>query len=85
LKGIFDGIVQFRATVSDVGIVNLQAGDTIDFALGRGPDNSHAFDRVVLTAQITAVPEPSSLISAALGLVILGGYAEWRRGRSAKR
>lgn len=35
--------------------------------------------------RLTAVPEPSSLISAALGLAGLAGYAGFRRGRSAKR
>ncbi len=45
-----------------------------------------SFDNLIIEAQgITGmVPEPASLVSAALGLVGLAGYAGWRRVRSRR-
>jgi hypothetical protein len=84
---LFDGVALFRSTVSDTRSISLAAGDTIDFTLGRGPDNNDAWDRIVLSAQIraSAVPEPSGLVSAALGLAALAGYIGWKRVRSERK
>jgi hypothetical protein len=67
------GTVLLRATFSDSRSLFLNAGDTIDFALGRGADATNAWDRVVLSARISVVPEPSTVVLTGIaGVMGLG-------------
>jgi hypothetical protein len=43
-------------------VLNLAAGDTLDFAVGDGHDQSYFSDVTGITARITLVPEPTSLL-----------------------
>jgi hypothetical protein len=50
-------------------VLNLSAGDTIDLAVGIGPDNRYDWDRVRLTETVSSVPVPGTLILLVSGLV----------------
>lgn len=56
-------------------LLSLSVGDRIDFTVGRGQNDTFISDSTGLVATINFVPEPSSLILAALGIV---GLAAWR-------
>ena len=63
---------------------NLKAGDTIDFIEMNGPNVYHL--STGLAAQISAVPEPSSLVLAGFGMVAGSGYWVFkRRGKNARK
>jgi hypothetical protein len=85
---LFAGEVTGFGSSSDVVVpsmlLNLAAGDTIDFAVGFGTDDNFFFDTTGLSARITnvtpvvtPVPEPGMLILLVIGLVGVTGY---RRG-----
>ena len=65
----------------------LNIGDTIDFAVGFGPNSNFGSDSTVLDATITtrplsppaSVPEPSSLF----GLGCLGAFVYWQQRRTS--
>lgn len=48
---------------------------------GNHPEELYRIDSLRIRVEGTAVPEPSSLLSAALGVAALAGYAGWRRVR----
>jgi hypothetical protein len=83
---LFDGLVNgFGDTASFTGTRVLRAGETIDFAVGVGPDGSLLFDTTGLDATITAitvVPEPDSLLLFTLGVFGLG-YVGRRKAAGA--
>lgn len=58
--------------------IALSAGDTLDFIVGPGADNSGGGNNTQLFVQIT-IPEPSTLALLALAGVCLGGCAAFRR------
>jgi hypothetical protein len=58
------------------GPLALTLGDTIDFIVGDG-SNGYINDHTAITAQITAVPEPSTFALLALG----SGFLLWRTRR----
>lgn len=58
--------------------LSLNTGDTLDFAVGPGNSGS-IFDSVVLDVTISAVPEPKSWATLALGLSMLAASSAWRR------
>ena len=72
-----DGAVNGLVTVASSGI----SRDTFDPL----PDGSFNLDFTGTVAGPTAVPEPSSLILACLGLAGLAGYAAWGRLRGWPR
>ena len=51
------------------GIVTLNAGGYLDFAVGRGANNEFSYDGTALSIQVTPVPVPRRLCNAAVGLV----------------
>lgn len=59
--------------------LSLVAGDTIDFAVGRG-NSSFLFDSTGLFASVAMVPEPSTLGLVASGAMLLAAGALLRRG-----
>lgn len=72
------GDVDGPTSVSFTESVSLMAGDTVDFVVGRGADNSFNFDGTILAATISTppVPLPAGLPLLAAGL---GGFALVRR------
>jgi MYXO-CTERM domain-containing protein len=64
--------------VSDSAL--LAPGAYLVFGNSSAFDGPHYLDNLRLST--VAVPEPSSLVSAALGLAALAGYATWRRIRT---
>jgi hypothetical protein len=67
------------------GQLSLLQGQTVDFAVGFGPNQNYYYDSTGLSVVITAaVPEPSAAVMLLLGLSGLGGLA-WRRRRQAVR
>lgn len=79
----FDAIVNGFDTASNQpfsGQLSLLAGDTLDFAVGYGPNMTYFEDSTALAATITAVPEPGSL-----ALLSLPAAAWWVRRRRKAR
>jgi len=71
------------------GIVSVNAGDTVDFAVGLGSRPSYYGDSTGISATISSsppssVPEPSSMILLGSGALFLIGY-RMRRGIAAAR
>ena len=60
-------------------ILSVKAGDTIDFAVGFGPDGNYGFDSTGIAATLTAVPEPVSVLMLTLGVGIVGAIRLGRR------
>jgi hypothetical protein len=81
---VFDG-VGIGSGPSFSTLRALQAGDTIDFAVGFGSPiiGSYFNDSTGLAAQIRVVPEPVSLIMLWTGLVGMLSYAGCRRASMA--
>lgn len=57
-------------------ILNLAAGQTVDFAVGYGSNRSYFYDSTGMTARVTAVPEPTTVAMMITGLA---GIAVRRR------
>jgi hypothetical protein len=53
--------------------LSLVAGDTIDFAVGDGPDGTFQRDTTGISATISNVPEPGTWAAAALGVFAVFG------------
>jgi hypothetical protein len=67
----------FRTFTFNSTFTNLTS---VSWRQGTGEGNAHQFDNIVLNAN--AVPEPASLATAGLGVLMGLGYA-WRRKRAA--
>jgi MYXO-CTERM domain-containing protein len=79
-----DNPFNFAAGSAGGSALNLavQPGDTIALQIRRQSSaTASTFVGLNLQLSLTAVPEPSGLISAALGLAALAGYAGWRQRR----
>ena len=85
---LLDGSVIFNGFVNGFGAgsgpsfasrLTLAAGDTVDFAVGYGSNGTYFNDSTGLTATLSSVPEPSSLVLAVVGGMTLAGYAGCRR------
>lgn len=61
--------------------LTLQKGDVVDFVVGFGADGTYFFDSTGITATLTYIPEPSSLILLAIGFAGLGALAANREKR----
>jgi hypothetical protein len=61
------------------GVITVAAGDTIDFVVGYGPNHFYGGDLTGVTATITTVPEPSTLVILVLGVL---GMICWRKTNS---
>jgi len=82
-SSIFDGAVNsYGGGPSFSTSLTLFAGDTIDFAVGRGVDGTYNFDSTGLSADISSatVPEPATL--SLFGLGAIGLF--WQRRRQRK-
>jgi hypothetical protein len=85
---LFSGEVTGFGPTSDVVapnmVLQLAAGDTIDFAVGFGTDGNFFFDTTGLSATITnvtPVPEPGTVALLLIGLAGVAGYrlgSSWR-------
>jgi hypothetical protein len=87
---LFDGIVEGNYGYAAVGIpqtgtspsqayigtISVLAGDKIDFVVGYGPNLWYGGDLTGVSAKITEVPEPGTLVALATGLLCFIG---WRR------
>jgi hypothetical protein len=51
-------------------IVDLNAGDTVDFAVGDGEDLSYNSDVTGIIASVVLVPEPTTLLVGVMGVVL---------------
>jgi hypothetical protein len=69
------------STQSWSGQLALLQGETIDFAVGFGPNRNYYYDSTGLSAVVTAVPEPDAAALLLLGLTGLSCLA-WRRRRT---
>jgi hypothetical protein len=74
-SAVFDQTVSPLGTAADSRSVALNAGDTVDFALGA--NGSYLSDVAAFDATISTVPEPSSALLFALGGVAM--LQRWRR------
>jgi hypothetical protein len=63
---------------SPSSVFSLQAGDTIDFAVGFGANGNYFFDSTGLSARISAIPEPATLLQFAAGVLFLLALAQNR-------
>jgi hypothetical protein len=81
---IFSGSVQaYLSTASLITVLNLNAGDTVDFVVGDGGSSNYDFNTTALDATLApAAPEPASLTLLGIGAAGLLGYG-WRRRRAA--
>ena len=86
---LVNGVSVFDSAVGSFGFVTgtsfditatLGLGGTIDFAVGYGSNGNYAFDATGLSAQVTAIPEPSTY-AALFSLSALGFAAYCRRRR----
>ena len=62
-------------------MLNLAAGQTVDFAVGYGSNRSYFYDSTGMTATVTAVPEPATMAMMITGLA--GIAARRRREKQA--
>jgi hypothetical protein len=84
-SSIFNGIVDGFGAGSGPSFtttLTLQKGDIVDFAVGYGTNQNYLFDSTGITATLSSVPEPASVILQAIGLAGMGVLAS---NRSAKR
>jgi hypothetical protein len=66
---IFDGLVNgFGPGPSFTQVLNLNAGDHVDFAVGYGTNGNFDFDSTGLAATFQSVPEPASILLLATGI-----------------
>lgn len=82
-SSIFDGNINaFGAGPAFSQILNLHAGDTVDFEVGFGSNKNYSFDSTGLSATLsTAVPEPGSFALAGIGVALMAGYGLRNRSR----
>jgi hypothetical protein len=86
-SSIFDGNVNGFGPGSGPSFtttLTLAVGDRVDFAVGFGTDGGPNNDATGISAQLSAVPEPSTLALASLGGLGVLGYG-WRRRRRTGR
>ena len=70
------------AAQSFMGTVNLNAGQSLSFAVGRGT-NDYSWNSTGLTATVTAVPEPGTVALMLAGMGVVASVAR-RRGVAAR-
>lgn len=63
-------VIGFHGTDATAGTILLNAGDTLDIALGTGTNNHYYGDTTGVEFAVNAVPEPATL--AALGCALAG-------------
>ena len=70
------------------GLIELAAGQTIDFAVGYGTNKTYNYDNTGLDVTVSkleaSVPEPSTLAGISLGFSMLAALRRKSRRRSAK-
>jgi hypothetical protein len=72
----------YTFTADQLRALNTYVANGRDVALGFDPDCHYFNDGLEFTITTAAVPEPSSLVVASTGVLILVGYA-WRRRHAA--
>jgi hypothetical protein len=76
-------ISSYGQTVDFSGTVSLTQGDTIDFIVNGTPSYTFLSTGLSATIQLASVPEPSSIMMAVIGGLILSGCSCYRRLRYA--
>ena len=77
---IFSSNISYGVVTSNSQTVNLLAGDTIDFAIGYGSNQTYYADMTGMTATLQAVPEPSTFLLVSL-FVLVAVIVHYRRPR----
>ncbi len=75
---IFSSNISYGVVTSNSQTVNLLAGDTIDFAIGYGSNQTYYGDMTGMTATLQAVPEPMTILLFSLG-ILLAVVMQYRR------
>ncbi|MCZ8176921.1 MAG: PEP-CTERM sorting domain-containing protein, partial [Burkholderiaceae bacterium] len=84
LRGLphLGSILNRRSLLKIRGGSNLNAGQSLSFAVGRGT-NDYSRDSTGLTATVTAVPEPGTVALMLAGMGVVASVAR-RRGVAAR-
>jgi hypothetical protein len=81
-KSIFDGLLDGNRTGASFNqLVQIAAGDTIDFAVGFGANRNYFYDATGLNASVASVPEPGSKYMFSFG-IFFASYVLLRRRNS---
>ena len=70
--GSVDGYGPGTGPTFSTGLV-LNAGDTIDFAVGYGSNGSNRFDTTAISAQVSNTPEPTTIAMVMSALLVIAG------------
>jgi hypothetical protein len=68
-----------QAELGNQKTITVALGGIVDFAVGYGTDGSYYNDTTGLSATITTVPVPSTLLLLGSGLLGLGGWRRFRK------